>query len=187
MKRIQPRAFFSVVPEAFSIHSELLWWKFNFMGDDDTDGILVSGQLELCYFSNKSVSNWQPDLSFSTVCDSVYYKQLLLSKKKKRFAQIINKFSTTFCMCACATVCSVLPWVILDLSALANVCFDSAHLCDPWTIIISTIIIFHLFHANPNHLRSTVPSGVHHYFILFNLLNVSFIWQSLTKWLRHMN
>lgn len=37
-----PSFFFSIVPKAFSINSELVFWKCNFMGDDDTDGILVS-------------------------------------------------------------------------------------------------------------------------------------------------
>ena len=59
---------FSFVPEAFSINSEPVLWKFNFMGDSDADGILVSGQLEIGYFSNKSVFKWHPDLSLSTVC-----------------------------------------------------------------------------------------------------------------------
>ena len=56
------------VPEAFSINPELVLWKFNFMGDYDADGILVPGQLELCYFSNKSVSKWQPDSSLRAAC-----------------------------------------------------------------------------------------------------------------------
>lgn len=86
-----------------------------------------------------------------------YYRQHLLYDKKLSLPKItINKSGMTFCMCVCVTVCSVLQWVIASASALANVCFDSAHLCDPLTIIHIYSIILNLFHANP-YDSCTVP------------------------------
>lgn len=89
------------------------------------------------------------------------------------FAQItIKKFSTTFCMRACVIVCSVLWWVILDLSARANVCFDCAHLYDPWTII-------HIYYYHISSVSCKSLPFVHHCALRNLILFYSSSWMFL--------
>lgn len=112
------------VPEAFSINSELLLWKFNFMGDGDADGKLVSGQLELCYFSNKSVSKWH------TICPSALWDHVLLRLllSHTKLGLPTQQSTDPAWHFACVPV---------SLSAAMNYSWSecaAARLCDPWTI-----------------------------------------------------
>lgn len=146
------------------------------MGDNEADGILVSGQLKLHYFSNKSIS--------SVVQRFVPWRCLWLSFSASNCIFLNKKFprrqSTNLAWhfsCAPVSLCAqdcdelYLIWIPWQMSA------STQPICVTQQLYISTIIIFHQFHANRYHLCSNMAPGIHNLFTSYSLQTVSFIWK----------
>lgn len=76
----------------------------------------------------------QVNLSISYILSKCFFSQKLFPKSWLCPNNNHKIQQDILCVCPCDIMSTIPQWVMLHLSALANVCFDSAHLCDPWTI-----------------------------------------------------